>query len=101
MRPSTVLELNRSLIRETVTRFRATNPRTFWDSLDGTLLHGGTLTGSGLDVLVDALPGATLVDLGGLQVELEARLGVPVTVWTPADLPKGLRDKLVGGARRV
>jgi predicted nucleotidyltransferase len=96
MRPSTVLEMNRPLIRATATRFRAANPRTFWATQDGS-----TLNGAGLDLVVDALPGATAVDLGGLQEELEARLRVPVTVWTPADLPGGLRDELLADARPV
>ena len=96
MRPSTVLEMNRPLIREAAARFRATNARVFWASEDGT-----TLNGAGLDVLVDTLPGATLADLGGLQDELESRLGVTVTVWRPADLPAGLRESVLAEARRV
>lgn len=32
--------------------------------------------GSDLDLLVDALPGPTLFDLGGLQDEIETLLGV-------------------------
>ncbi|MEC5218430.1 putative nucleotidyltransferase [Actimicrobium sp. GrIS 1.19] len=91
MRPSTVLELNRPLIREAVRRFRAANPRVFRASQDG----------AGIDVVVDALPGATRVDLGGLQQELESRLGVLVTVWTPTDLPPALRDSLLAEARPV
>jgi predicted nucleotidyltransferase len=45
--------------------------------------------------LVDALPGATLFDLGAIQVELEALLGVPVDVLTPGDLPARFRDVVV------
>jgi predicted nucleotidyltransferase len=96
MRPSTVLELNRPLIREAATRFRAANPRVFWTSQ-----HNTTSNDSGLDVLVDALPGATLIDLGGLQTELESRLGLTVTVWRPIDLPAGLRDSVLAEARQV
>jgi len=43
----------------------------------GSVLHGDDRDGSDLDLLVDALPGATLFDLGGLQVELEELRGVP------------------------
>jgi predicted nucleotidyltransferase len=88
--------MNRPMIREIATRFRATNARVFWASQDGT-----TFNGAGLDVLVDALPGASLADLGGLQTELESRLGVTVTVWRPADLPAGLRDSVLADARQV
>lgn len=62
MRPSVVLHLKRSLIREAASRFRTTNPRVF-----GSVLHGTDRDGSDLDLLVDALPGVTLFDLGGCR----------------------------------
>jgi len=51
--------------------------------------------------LVDALPGATLFDLGGLQDELEQLLGVPVDLVTPRDLPARFRDTVLSEARPV
>ena len=51
--------------------------------------------GSDLDLLVDPLPGVTLFDLGGLQVELEEMLGVPVDLLTPEDLPLKYRQKVL------
>jgi len=54
-----------------------------------------------LDLLVDALPGATLFDLGGLQDELEELLGVPVDLVTPADLPGSFRAQVLLGARPI
>jgi predicted nucleotidyltransferase len=69
MRPSLALERNRTAVLEATRRFRAENPRVF-----GSALHGVDQEGSDLDLLVDALPGATLFDLGGLQIELEALL---------------------------
>jgi predicted nucleotidyltransferase len=51
--------------------------------------------------LVDALPGATLVDLGGLQVALEELLGVPVDLVTPGDLPVKIRNNVLAEARPV
>ncbi|CAH5410113.1 hypothetical protein AI2620V1_4612 (plasmid) [Enterobacter cloacae] len=62
MRPSVVLDMKRSAVREAVGRFRAANPRVF-----GSVLHGTDRDGSDLDLLVDALPGATLLDLGDLE----------------------------------
>lgn len=62
MRPSVALNLKRSAIREAASRFRAANPRVF-----GSVLHGTDRDGSDLDLMVDALPDATLFDLGGLQ----------------------------------
>lgn len=96
MRPSLVLNLKRSAIREAAGRFRAANPRIF-----GSVLHGTDHEGSDLDLLVDALPGATLFDLGGLQVELELLLGIPVDLLTPADLPPKFRTKVLAEAQPV
>ena len=96
MRPSVVLDLKRDAVREAASRFRAVNPRVF-----GSVLHGTDGDGSDLDLLVDALPGATLFDLGGLQVELEDLLGVHVDLLTPADLPAKVRAKVLAEARPV
>ena len=65
------------------------------------MLHGTDKEGSDLDLLVDALPGATLFDLGGLQMELERLLGVPVDLLTPGDLPLPLRQKILAEAQPV
>ena len=96
MRPSIVLDLKRSAIREAAGRFRTANPRVF-----GSVLRGTDREGSDLDLLVDALPGTTLVDLGGLQVELESLLGVHVDLLTPADLPPKFRAKVLAEAQPV
>ncbi len=96
MRPSVVLDLKRSAVREATGRFRAANPRVF-----GSVLHGNDREGSDLDLLVDALPGATLFDLGGLQEELEALLGIHVDLLTPADLPPKFRATVLAEARPI
>lgn len=96
MRPSVALEMKRRAVREATGRFRATNPRIF-----GSVLHGTDQDGSDLDLLVDALPGATLFDLGGLQDELESLLGVHVDLLTPADLPPKFRATVLAEARPV
>lgn len=96
MRPSLVLDLQRIAVRDAASRFRTANPRVF-----GSVLHGTDEDGSDLDLLVDALPGATLFDLGGLQVELETLLGVHVDVLTPADLPAKFRAKVLAEAQPV
>ncbi len=77
-------------------RFRAANVRVF-----GSALHGDDADGSDLDLLVDPLPGATLFDLGGFQVELEALLGVPVDLLTPGDLPPNFQARVLAEARPV
>ena len=96
MRPSIVLDLKRSAVRETASRFRTANPRIF-----GSVLRGTDQEGSDLDLLVDALPGATLFDLGGLQVELESLLGIPVDLLTPGDLPASFRAQVLAEAQPV
>ncbi len=94
MRPSVVLDMQRTAVREAVNRFRTANPRVF-----GSVLHGTDRDGSDIDLLVDALPGATLFDLGGLQDELENLLGLQVHVLTPGDLPEKFRAKVLAEAK--
>ncbi|WP_295518709.1 nucleotidyltransferase family protein [uncultured Pseudomonas sp.] len=96
MRPSLALDLKRAAVRAAAERFRVANPRIF-----GSVLTGTDQDGSDLDLLVDALPGATLFDLGGLQDELEELLGVPVDLVTPNDLPKTFRTQVLLMARPV
>lgn len=50
--------LTKNTVRQAVHRFRTANPRIF-----GSVRHGDQ-DGRGLDLLVDALPEATLFDLG-------------------------------------
>jgi hypothetical protein len=88
--------MKRSAVREATGRYRASNPRVF-----GSVLHGTDRDGSDIDLLIDALPGATLFDLGGLQDELETLLGVRVDLLTPADLPAKFRAKVRAEARPV
>lgn len=96
MKPSTALHLKRNDVCEAVKRFRATNPRVF-----GSVAHGNDRDDSDLDLLVDALPGTTLFDLGGLQVELEDMLGVHVDLLTPGDLSPRFRDQVLAEARPI
>ena len=96
MRPSVALNLKRAAVREAAGRFRTVNPRVF-----GSVLHGTDQDGSDLDLLVDALPGATMFDLGGLQVELEELLGVGVDLLTPGDLPPKFRHVVLAEAAPV
>ena len=96
MRPSVVLDMNRSAVREMASRFRTANPRVF-----GSVLHGTDRDGSDLDLLVDALPGATLFDLGGLQDELESLLGLRVDLLMPGDLPLKFRAQVLAEAQPI
>lgn len=96
MKPSVALEANRTAVRQVTLRFNTANPRVF-----GSALRGDDQDGSDLDLLVDPLPGVTLFDLGGLQIELEDLLGVPVDLLTPGDLPAKFRERVLAEARAV
>jgi predicted nucleotidyltransferase len=96
MKPSEVFKSQREAIRQVVESHRAHNPRLF-----GYVLYGEDLNENDLDLLVDAASGATLFDLGTIQVELEELLGVPVQVVTPADLPTKYRDQVLSEAVAV
>lgn len=90
------LEANRVAIRECVARNRASNPRVF-----GSVAFEKDRDGSDLDLLVDPAQGATLFDLGALQVELEELLGVPVDLLTPGDLRPEVRVRVLDQSRPV
>lgn len=94
--PSEALNQNRENIRRIVSAHRSTNPRVF-----GSVLHGTDAPNSDLDLLVDPLPGATLFDLGAMQVELEEALGIPVDVLTPGDVPEKFRAQVLQEAVAV
>ncbi len=93
MKPSDALRVHRDFIRRAVELHRACNGRVF-----GSVAHGDDREGGDLDLLVDILPGTTLFDLGGLQIELEERLGIPIDVLTPGDLPSKFRDQVLAEA---
>ena len=96
MKPSSALQQHHEAVKKAVLARRACKVRVF-----GSVLLGTDTDGSDLDLLVDTLPGATLFDLGGLQVDLEEMLGVPVDLLTPGDLPARFRDKVLHEARAI
>ena len=96
MRPSQALRQHREAVCRAAARYHVANPRVF-----GSALRGDDGDGSDLDLLVDTLPGTTLLDLGGLQDELQEVRGVPVEVLTLKDLPAKFRDTVAQEARPV
>ena len=94
MKPSETLILNREQTLRIVMAHRATNPRVF-----GSVLRGDDTDQSDIDLLVDPLPGATLLDLGGIQIDLEDLLGIRVDVLTPGDLPVKFRQQVLREAK--
>ena len=93
MKPSIALQTHRALIRSVVERYRAKNPRVF-----GSVLHGVDEEGSDLDLLIDPIKGTSLMDVAGIQVELERLLGIPVDVLTPRSLPEKFRQLVLDEA---
>jgi len=96
LKPSTVLNQNRDLIRRIVTSHRTVNPRVF-----GSVVHGTDTESSDLDLLVDTLPGTSLFDLGAIQYELEQSLGISIDLLTPGDIPTSFRDDVLREAMPV
>jgi predicted nucleotidyltransferase len=96
MKPSEVLEKNRQAIRDATKRFNAANPRVF-----GSVARGEDRADSDLDILVDALPGTTLFDLGGLLEELQDILGVKVDLVTPGGLPDKIKARVLSEASSI
>ena len=93
MQPSQILALKRNEVLALTARSKAGNVRVF-----GSVRHGEDKDGSDIDLIVDPLPGATLFDLGELQVELEELLGVRVDLLTPGDLPAKFRERVLKDA---
>jgi predicted nucleotidyltransferase len=91
-----ILEAKAPAIRALARSHRAANPRVF-----GSAARGRMTKDSDIDILVDALPGATLFDLGGLQVDLEELLGAKVDLLTPQDSSSRFRDKVLAEARPI
>jgi predicted nucleotidyltransferase len=96
MKPSTIFEIKRDVIRAVVARHNASNARVF-----GSVVHGNDNEASDLDILIDPTPKTSLMDVAKIQVELEALLGVKVDVLTPNALPEKFRHVVLAEALPV
>ena len=96
VKPSALLEQHRTDIRAAVGRYRLANPRVF-----GSVAQGTDHPGSDLDILVDSTPHTTLLDLSGLQQDLQELLGIRVDVCTPGSLPEQWRGQVLAQAQPV
>lgn len=81
----TLLQTRRSEILQIARHHGASNVRIF-----GSVARGEAGPDSDVDLLVDMDPGRSLLDLGGLLVDLQTLLGVDVDVVTE----KGLRSRI-------
>lgn len=71
----------------------ASNLRVF-----GSVVRGDDAPPGDLDLLVDLEPGRSLLDLGGLQMDLTEFLGVAVDVVTEPALSPRVRDRVLADA---
>lgn len=84
MKPSEALALHRAEVLRIPGEVGATNARVF-----GSVARGCDTDESDLGLWIEVPPGFTLLDLAGLQLDLEALLGVPV------DLGTGFRTRAI------
>jgi hypothetical protein len=94
-----LLELVRSqreAILEIAARRGARNVRLF-----GSVARGEARPDSDLDFLVDLEPGRSLLDLGGLLMDLQRLLGRKVDVVTEAGLRPRIRPHVLKDARAL
>ena len=85
-----LLKRKRKEILRLYTKYGARNVRIF-----GSAARGEADEGSDVDFLVEMEPGRSLLDLGGLQYELEALLGCRVDVVTVRGLKPRIRERIL------
>jgi uncharacterized protein len=85
-----LLSAKREVILSVARRRGALNVRVF-----GSVARGETHGNSDIDFLVDLEPGRSLLDLGGLLMDLEEVLGAPVDVVTEKGLRPRLRERVL------
>lgn len=94
MRPSEILSLHRERILAIASARGARNVRVF-----GSAARRTDRDGSDLDLLVDLPRGSSLLDIAGLQIDIEEALGVKVDLCTEAELHPSLKDRILAEAR--
>ncbi len=85
-----LLKTKRQEILRIAAQHGARNARVF-----GSVARGEADDRSDIDLLVEMEPGRSLLDLGGLQYELERLFGRPVDVVTERGLKARIRDRIL------
>jgi predicted nucleotidyltransferase len=85
-----LLKAKREEILEVCARYGARQVRVF-----GSVARGEADEQSDIDFLVELEPGRTLLDLGGLQYDLEQLLGRQVDVVTERGLKPRIRERVL------
>ena len=84
---------NRDTILTISSRYGARNVRVF-----GSVARGETTPSSDLDLLVDLEPGPSLMDLGGLLMDLREELHMHIDVATERMLRPEFRERVLAEA---
>lgn len=79
---------HRAELRNTLRRHGVSNPEIF-----GSTARGDDHEGSDVDIVVDFPPGTSIIDIIGIQHELEDLLGVPVDLVPRNGLKKRVRSR--------
>jgi hypothetical protein len=95
-RLSEELLARRPAVLAAAARRGARNVRVF-----GSVARGEARADSDVDLLVDLEPGRSLLDLGGLTIDLEEILGRKVDIVTPAGLSPRIRANVLREARKL
>lgn len=90
MTPEEVFREKRDEILRICAKYGARNVRVF-----GSLARGEADEMSDIDFLVELEPGRSLLDLGGLQYELEALLRCHVDAVTERGLKRRIRERVL------
>jgi predicted nucleotidyltransferase len=90
MTPDELLRAKRDEILRIAAKYGARSVRLF-----GSLARGEADAESDLDFLVELEPGKSLLDLGGVQYELESLLGCRVDVVTERGLKARIRERVL------
>jgi len=96
MNTKELIQSKRREILQTAARYGAYNVRIF-----GSVLHGEETAHSDVDFLVELKPGYTLLDLGGLLMELQKLLDRRVDVVTENALHWYIRERVMREAEML
>jgi len=96
MRPSEALAKHRDEVLAILANYPVSNPRIF-----GSVARGEDTEESDLDILVEDDGSVSMFDLAGLEMQLEALLGVRVDVRTPGDFSAVVAGRVARDERRL
>lgn len=94
MRPSEILARHRDRVLAIAAARGASNLRLF-----GSAVRRMDGEKSDLDLLVDLPPGSSLLDIAGLQIDIEEALGIKIDLCTEAELHPGMKERILAEAR--